>query len=242
MSAMFRRIRHWALAILLRGTRFHCPLCTGSYRRFRTIGDPPRENAMCPGCGSLERHRLLWIALEQQWQQGALHAGDRLLHVAPEPVLEAKLKQHYPQYVSIDLDGERAMEAMDITALTFADQYFDAVVCNHVLEHVPDDRAAIAELYRVLKPGGWGSIQVPMKGDVTQEDLNVTDLGERRHLYGQDDHVRQYGSDFVERLRGAEFGVLELPKHELLDQEMQDRLSVACENEVLLVTKPHRSK
>jgi SAM-dependent methyltransferase len=173
-----------------------------------------------------------------QWQKGAFRAKDRMLHVAPEPVLAKKFDQRFDEYVSIDLDGKRAMRAMDVTALTFADQYFDVIVCNHVLEHVPDDRTAIAELYRVLKPGGWGSIQVPMKGDVTHEDPGMTDPQERYRLYGQDDHVRQYGSDFIDRLRGAGFEVLILPKRELADPDKLDRLSVGCEDEVVLVTRP----
>ena len=238
MKVVLRGIGRRLRAFLLRGSRFYCPLCASNYRRFRTAGDPPRENAVCPGCASLERHRLLWMALEKQWRKGVLRVGDRMLHVAPEPVLAKKFEQRFDEYVSIDLDGKRAMKAMDVTALTFADQYFDAIVCNHVLEHVPDDRTAIAELYRVLKPGGWGSIQVPMKGDVTHEDPGVTDPQERYRLYGQDDHVRQYGSDFIDRLREAGFEVLVLPKHQLADPDKLDRLSVRCEDEVVLVTRP----
>ncbi len=241
MNVVLRGIGRRLRAFLLRGSRFHCPLCAGNYRRFLTFGDPPRENAMCPGCASLERHRLLWIALEKQWQKGAFRAKDRMLHVAPEPVLAKKFEQRFGDYVSIDLDGQRAIKAMDVTALTFADQCFDAIVCNHVLEHVSDDGTAIAELYRVLKPGGWGSIQVPMKGDVTHEDPSVTDSQARYRLYGQDDHVRQYGSDFIDRLRDGGFKVLILPKQELLDPDNLDRLSVACEDEVVFVTRPLRS-
>ncbi len=241
MNVVLRGIGRRLRAFLLRGSRFHCPLCAGNYRRFLPAGDPPRENAVCPGCTSFERHRLLWIAFVMQWQKGAFRAKGRMLHVAPEPVLAKKFDQRFDEYVSIDLDGKRAMEAMDVTALTFADQYFDAVVCNHVLEHVPDDRTAIAELYRVLKPGGWGSIQVPMKGDITHEDPGVTDPQERHRLYGQDDHVRRYGNDFMDRLRDAGFEVLILPKQELAGPEMLDRLSVACEDEVVLVTSPVRS-
>ncbi len=107
-----------------------------------------------------------------------------------------------------------------------------------MLEHVPDDRTAISELYLVLKPGGWGSIQVPMRGDVTHEDPDVTDPQERHRLYGQDGHVRQYGNDFIDRLRDAGFEVLILSKQELLDPDRLNRLSVACEDEVVLVTRP----
>ena len=241
MNVVLRGIGRRLRAFLLRGSRFHCPLCAANYRRFRPAGDPPRENAVCPGCASLERHRLLWMALEKQWRKGVLRVGDRMLHIAPELVLAKKFEQRFGDYVSIDLDDGRAMEAMDVTALTFGDEYFDAIVCNHVLEHVPDDRTAISELYRVLKPGGWGSIQVPMRGEVTHEDPSVTDAEERRRLYGQDDHVRQYGSDFINRLRDAGFEVLILSKQELLDPDMLERLSVACEDEVVLVTRPLRS-
>ena len=241
MNVVLRGIGRKLRALLLRGSRLHCPLCARNYRRFQAAGDPPRENAMCPGCASFERHRLLGIALAKQWQKGGLRAGDRMLHVAPEPILAKKFGQRFGEYVSIDMDGERAMEAMDVTPLAFADRCFDAIVCNHVLEHVPDDRTAIAELYRVLKPGGWGSIQVPMKGAVTHEDPSVTDPQERRRLYGQDDHVRQYGSDFIDRLRDAGFEVLILPKQELLDLDMLERFSVACEDEVVLVTRTVRS-
>ena len=193
---------------------------------------------MCPGCASFERHRLLWIAFVMPWKKGAFRAKDRMLHVAPEPVLAKKFDQRFDEFVSIDVDGKRSMEAMDVTALAFADRCFDAIVCNHVLEHVPDDGPAIAEPYRVLRPGGWGSIQVPMRGDVTHEDPSVTDSRERRRLYGQEDHVRQYGGDFIDRLRDAGFEVLILSKQELLDADRLDRLSVACEDEVVLVTRP----
>ena len=132
MKVVLRGIKRRLWAFFLCGSRLHCPLCAGSYRRFRAAGDPPRENAMCPGCASLERHRLLWIALEKQWQKGMLRAKDRMLHVAPEPVLAKKFEQRFGEYVSIDADGRRAMKAMDVTALAFADRCFDAVVCNHV--------------------------------------------------------------------------------------------------------------
>ena len=95
------------------------------------------------------------------------------MHVAPEPCLAEKFRREY-DYLSIDLDGKKAMMTMDLTAMTFEDESFDAIVCNHVLEHIPDDKKAMKEFFRVLKPGGWASIQVPIKGDVTQEDLSMT--------------------------------------------------------------------
>jgi len=238
MKSPIRKLLANFRALALRGRRFRCPLCSGEYRRFLSAGNPPRANAMCPGCASLERHRLLWLALQQGWNEGGLAAGVHLLHVAPEPVLAAQLAQRFEQYVSIDLEGKQAMQAMDVTDLSFTDESFDAVVCNHVMEHVPNDRAAIAELFRVLKPGGWGSIQVPMLGEATKEDLSITDPAQRRRLYGQEDHVRMYGRDFMERLREAGFNVLVLPKQDLADPIELSRISVDCEDMIVLVSKP----
>jgi ubiquinone/menaquinone biosynthesis C-methylase UbiE len=157
--------------------------------------------------------------------------------VAPEPSLAPKFR-HAFDYLSVDLDGNNAMMAMNITALTFPSEFFEAVVCNHVLEHVPDDRKALSELYRVLKKGGWGSIQVPMRGESTFEDPSVTDPLERDRLFGQDDHVRQYGRDYLCRLQEAGFNVLVLEKAEIASPEELERLSVAIENSVVLVLKP----
>ncbi len=240
-SAAIRKFLAKLRALALSGKRYHCTLCARGYRRFLTVGDPPRPNAMCPGCASLERHRLLWLALQERWRDGTLANTGRLLHVAPEPVLADIFKRQFEKYVSIDLDGAQAMHAMDITDLSFADGSFDAIVCNHVLEHVPNDRVAIAELFRVLKPGGWGSIQVPMAGAVTQEDLSITDPEERHRLYGQEDHVRMYGSDYTDRLREAGFEVMVLPKQDLLNADGLARIAVDCENEVVLVSKPRTS-
>jgi SAM-dependent methyltransferase len=130
------------------------------------------------------------------------------------------------------------MAAMDITALQFPDESFDAVICHHVLEHIPDDRKALAELYRVMKPGGWGSISVPMKGAVTLEDPSIVDPERRRQLFGQADHVRQYGWDFLDRLRAKGFTVRVFEKSELAEPFQLERLSVACETAVVLVVKP----
>ena len=156
--------------------------------------------------------------------------------MAPEPCLAEKFRQEY-DYLSIDLDGKKAMMAMDLTAMTFDDNSFDAIVCNHVLEHIPDDKKAMKELFRVLKPGGWASLQVPIKGDITQEDLSITEPKERLRLYGQEDHVRYYGRDFIGRLKEAGFDVRSISKTDLLGTDEMERVSVALENEVILCGK-----
>ncbi len=229
---MVRRLR----ALVLRGSRFYCPLCGRGFRKFLPAGRPPRANAVCPGCGSLERDRLLWVALRELESRGDISLSGAMLHVAPEPVLANKFRAG-PDYVSIDRAAGRAMRAMDVTAIEFADETFDAVVCNHVLEHVPDDRAAMSEILRVLKPGGWGSLQVPIKGETTEEDLSITDPAERLRLYGQEDHVRQYGRDYHERLRAAGFDVLALDKSAIAGDQDLAHLAVDCEEGVTLVRR-----
>lgn len=217
-------------------TPFFCPICRKRFHRFLPFGVEPRPNAQCPGCGSLERHRLLWLALESLGLIPAV-AGRRLLHIAPEKCLATHFRRAF-EYISVDLEGSRAMMRMDITSLRFPDDHFDAVVCNHVLEHVADDRAALAELWRVLKPGGWASIQVPMTGETTLEDPSVTEPLERERRFGQHDHVRSYGVDFRCRLEQVGFDVTILPKNELADRELLDRISVACEDAVWLSVLP----
>jgi ubiquinone/menaquinone biosynthesis C-methylase UbiE len=130
------------------------------------------------------------------------------------------------------------MQAMDITNIPIDDDTYDTVICNHVLEHIPNDIKALKELFRVIKPGGWGSIQVPIKGDITDEDLSITDPEERTKRYGQSDHVRQYGKDFIDRLPLAGFTVSVIPKETLFDKDFLKQLSVEVEKDIILVRKP----
>jgi glycosyltransferase involved in cell wall biosynthesis/ubiquinone/menaquinone biosynthesis C-methylase UbiE len=185
----------------------YCPICRTRHARFRDFGRPPRPNALCPACTSLERHRALWLFLERRTNLLAT-PGLRLLHFAPEACLEPRFRQLFGAgYVTADLQDPRADVRADITALQFPDASFDAVHCSHVLEHVPDDRKAMRELWRVLVPGGLALVMVPLRGAVTEEDLAVTDPDERTRRYGQADHVRYYGADIVDRLREAGFVV-----------------------------------
>jgi SAM-dependent methyltransferase len=132
----------------------------------------------------------------------------RLLHFAPETIFIDKFRRIADlEYLSTDLESPHAMVRMDITALDCEAESFDAVYCSHVLEHVPDDRKAMSEIHRVLRPGGWALVQVPLSSEVTKEDLSITNPRERLRLYGQRDHVRIYGLDIVDRLEAAGFAV-----------------------------------
>lgn len=225
------------MAVALRGEGVACPLCDGRFRRFLPFGTRKRANAMCPCCWSLERDRLLWLLWRDLRSRDRLPRTGRMLHVAPEPALVPHFAAHY-DYLSIDLNGAKAMRAMDITDLDFADGSFDAVVCNHVLEHVADDRRAMTEIHRVLAPGGWGSLQVPIKGEVTREDPAVTDPGERLKLYGNRDHVRQYGRDFTSRLSDAGFETVAFAAADFLEPGQIERAAVARAGQVILARKP----
>lgn len=205
MKALLRNILARIRKVLFFGSGYTCPICESRLASFRPMGQ--RLSARCPVCGSLERHRLVWLycSMATNLLDGRPKS---LLHVAPEPCLAERLRKlDGLEYVGADLTGRYATVRMDVTNIQFAEASFDVILCNHVLEHVPDDAKAMRELLRVLKPGGWAIMQVPLKGEITQEDLTITSAEERLRLYGQHDHVRQYGRDYAARLRTAGFQV-----------------------------------
>lgn len=170
-------------------------------------GLKPRPDAQCIHCNSLERHRFIWLFLETQTNLFNGHSK-RMLHVAPEPCFEQKFRQSVGEgYITADLNNPRAQIKMDITDIPFEDQSFDIIYCCHVLEHVPDDRKALREFYRVLSKQGWAILVVPINAKQTFEDAAVTDPKEREKAFGQWDHVRVYGPDFIDRIKEAGFHV-----------------------------------
>ncbi|MCG6962639.1 MAG: methyltransferase domain-containing protein [Acidobacteria bacterium] len=187
--------------------RVQCPLCCSRLRGFRNFGQPPRPGALCPRCGAVERHRFLWLYLQRLPQDAA---SIDLLHFAPEPCLSGRLAAlHGDRYHSVDLGSIAAQSRQDITRLALRDAVFDRIICSHVLEHVPDDQAALRELFRVLRPGGMALVQVPVAGDGrrTDEDPELIDPDERLRRFGQHDHVRLYGLDLRERFADTGFRV-----------------------------------
>lgn len=190
------------------GTQVNCPCCGGNFREFLPFGVQTRKNAQCPRCLCLERHRLLWLYFQEK--TNLFKDNLKVLHIAPEKWFQKKLKSlSNLDYLSADLDSSWAMENMDITDINYPDNTFDVILCNHVLEHIPDDHKAMQELYRVLKQGGWAILQVPMDNTkvTTFEDKNITSPEERLRFFGQQDHVRIYGQDYKNRLENAGFKV-----------------------------------
>ncbi|MFH1196288.1 MAG: glycoside hydrolase family 99-like domain-containing protein [bacterium] len=184
-----------------------CPICNSQYSHFQSAGIKPRPNALCRECGSLERHRTLWLYLSRK--TNFFKDKIKLLDIAPSKCLSGIFKKlPNVEYMSIDLNSPLAMRHMDITSLDFPDDSFDCIICYHVLEHIPDDRKAMRELRRVLKPGGWAILQVPMTGLAkTLEDPSITSPEKRKEIFGQEDHVRSYGLDYKDRLEEAGFNV-----------------------------------
>lgn len=188
-----------------------CPCC-GRTSKFRLFGLPPRLNALCPNCRSLERHRFLMLHLKANPN---LIEGKAVLHFAPEEVIEAHLKKAAARYVGCDLNPRPGHVAIDIENMDLPDAGFDLILCSHVLEHV-DDRKALAELRRVLKPGGTLLLMFPLiEGwPTTYENASVsTPEGRLRH-FGQEDHVRYFGADARDRIRAAGFELSELTASE----------------------------
>lgn len=203
LSIWFRPL----IKLYFKGNRFTDPIDGSSYRKFLPYGyQNLRQNALCPGTLSLERHRLLWLYLDRK--TNFLTDAIRVLHVAPEQVFYRKFKSfsHW-DYTTTDLHSPLADVKADICALPFEDNTYDFILCNHVLEHIPNDLKAMEELYRVLKPGGTAILQVPLEEDRenTFEDDSITDQQERTRIFGQYDHVRIYGQDYYKRLQEVGF-------------------------------------
>jgi SAM-dependent methyltransferase len=194
------RLRHVATRVRERGDTVECPICGGTFRRFLPYAG--REGAVCPGCGSAERHRLLWL-----WLCDEDRLKGRVLAFGPDDATDERLRRlSRVRYLSSDIDASQAMVAADITALPFDDDTFDIVLCSHVLEHVEDEAGALAQLRRVLRPNGWAAVMVPVDRTVeaTLEDPSATTPQARLERFGQIDHVRLYGRDVAQRLGAHE--------------------------------------
>jgi hypothetical protein len=216
-------------AFLLRGEGRECPCCGGRFRRMsrqRISG----WGGICPRCRSHPRHRAIALLLAR----GDL-PGRRLLHFAPEPLLDPVFAR-LPgvERVTADLHAPADLR-LDITKMDLPDGSFDLILCSHVLEHVPDDRAAMRELRRVLSPGGLALVLVPYRPEVTTyEDPSITSPLDRVVAFGQQDHVRIYGNDLSDRLREAGFEVEDRKAGELFEEATVENCDLDPEEHLFL--------
>ena len=207
LSYLFNKVA----PILLKGDQVEDPINGKTYSRFLPYGyggTVKRKNALSPQTLSLERHRLLWLYLKQR--TNFFEKNRKMLHVAPEQCFYKLFrKMENLDYTTADLNSPLADVKMDLHNIPFDDNSFDVIFCNHVLEHVENDRQCMAELFRVLKPAGFAILQSPV--DITRketyEDPSIIDPDEREKHFWQKDHVRLFGLDYKDRLEEAGFKV-----------------------------------
>jgi len=228
------------LEFFLKGTTYTDPIDGKSFKSFLPYGyGKQRNNVLSPSTLSLERHRLLWLYLKNETE--FFTANHKVLHFAPEQAFYKRFKtMKNLDYVTTDLNSPLADVKADICNLPFKDNDFDVVLCNHVLEHIPDDTKAMQELYRILKPGGFGIFQIPqdLNREFTFEDNDITDKKERAKIFGQYDHVRVYGRDYFNKLRSIGFKVEEVDYTATFSYEEITKFSLAKGEIIPVVFKP----
>lgn len=218
---------------------FFCPICEVESPSFLPEG--ARINARCAHCKSLERDRFAWIFLKEKTD--FFKNKKRLLHVAPEAALERKFSELLTSdYISCDINEEKAMLQVDITQMQFSNESFDTIYCGHVLEHVIEDSKAMAEFFRVLTHGGWALITVPIYSESTYEDFSITDPKERKKKFDQCDHVRKYGLDIIQRLERVGFEVELIHAQEILNADQLERMSLRKKDSVIFCKKPENTR
>ena len=231
----------WLRGCLYLGWRYQCSCCNWWLRAFvgKSSVWKATSDGYCPRCNAKARHRRQCLFMEQQ--EGLFAPPVRLLEVAPWRSMSRWFNAKPGlRYTGIDLvrTGPHVTVTGDVSAMPLPDNAFDIVFCSHVLEHVVDDVAAIAELYRVLQPGGQAIISVPLQFEQpTIEDPAVTDPAERKRLFGEEEHVRFYGTDMFERLQAAGFrGELFLASE--LPEELCRRHGLRRDENIFLCEKP----
>jgi len=207
LSSVFTFFAPW----FYKGNNVECPVCEKSFRKFLSYGSDVahRENILCPFDLTLERHRVMWLYLKNK-SDFFTHPNLKVMHIAPEQCFYPKFKkQKNLIYTTGDLVSPLADLHFDLHNIPLEDNQYDVVFCNHVMEHVKDDLQCMKELHRIMKPGGWGIMQVPIDASRTEtyEDWSITDPKEREKHFWQYDHVRLYGLNYPKRLEEAGFRV-----------------------------------
>ena len=217
------------------GEQYQCSICNTRLKKWIPINN--ESDYLCPACGSIARTRFLSMVLDEQ-----LNLKDqswRVLHFSPSRALKRKLRKYSKlEYITTDYESTHEDRNYDITSVPEADNSFDLIICFHVLEHIPDDKQAMQELFRLVKPGGHVLLQTPFQEGATYEDPSITSEAEREIHFGQKDHVRIYGfDDFLLRLRNVGFKVKRNATKELIDKEAISRLQIKAESVIIFASK-----
>lgn len=227
------------LQLFLKGTKYQDPIDGKTFRKFLPYGyEHQRENVLSPSTLSLERHRILWLFLKSY--TGLFQENLKVLHFAPEQAFYKRFRNlKNLDYTTTDLNSPLADVKADICDLPFQNNTYDFILCNHVLEHIPDDTKAMKEIYRVLKPGGTAILQIPqdLSRETTFEDNSITSRELRAKIFGQYDHVRIYGRDYFDKLRSIGFKVEEVDLSANLTATEIDKYRVAKGEIIPVCTK-----
>lgn len=215
------RIKSW----FLKGDKYYCNCCNKSFRQFLPKGNVPRDHAMCPNCMSLERTRLLMEYLKNE--TGVFTNRLKVLHFAPEKCLFDQLIKQNIEYIDGDLNPLFARNVIDITNIPYPDNYFDLIICSHVLGHVSDEKKALAELKRVLSGSGFAIIMslIDFNSAETYENPAIVTKAEKLEHYGEPDLERLYGRDFPNRLEDSGFRVELIDYRNKLEPDLKAKLN-----------------
>lgn len=229
--------------LLFIGLRYTCPCCRWRLRAFTHGGASfkARYLGYCPRCHAKARHRRIWLFLEQK--TNLFTDPLRLLHVSPEYCFSRRFKKmNNLDYIGADLNEcPNISIRMDLASTSIRSEIFDAIICIHILEHIEDDRVAMKELYRVLKPGGWAVVSVPVRWDQkTYENPNVISPEERELAFGETTHVRLYGYDVIDRLEECGFRVhVDLGRN--INQQTREKYGLRDDEDIFYCTKAYSS-
>ena len=231
----FRSYFEKKTAVLYKGKNFECNCCGKTFRKFKSKGNILRKNAKCPYCSSLERTRLLLFYLEKETDI-FIKEHCKILHFAPERCLIPKFNQFTSiEYIDADINPNFANYVVDIEEIHYPNDYFDYIICSHVLGHVTNEQKAIEEIYRVLKPSGRALIMtlIDKTKEKTFEDTSITTPKERLKYYSEQDLVRLHGLDFAQRLSHC-FKVEEIDYRKHFDKDVQKRFSLGDGNREII--------
>jgi len=233
-----------------RGKKYHCGICNSNFRKMRPFDLRSRSrpggvyppvlipNSVCPRCYSNLRHRLFWEIFSSRFNSEVNEKPIRILHFAPESHLSQKISSlNKVEYLTADITRPDVDLNLDLTRLELPDCDFDVIIAIHVLEHIEDDRAALTEIYRILNPGGWTVLMVPIFGEYTHEDNNITTEEDRIKFFGQGNHVRAYGIDFRDRLTEIGFNVETILYQDVFKNKEDRNLLHDSEGILLLASK-----